>query len=906
MTQSIDSYGLHYLTDHLERADNYASLSKLLNNPQWHRLQLQFDPSRRSLAHDIEIAIRLCERLGIFNLPDLIHFSIFYSFLSNLSVNYPPDSLALMVALGEGKQAEGIAQLITEPVRKSEAYARIAGSYGFLKQPLLAKNALENAKNSVLAMPDGNLRDRALVSLINAFGEIGDQENCLTLISLIRNKTIYQQVLGQTAIHFCQAIDFQTGLEILKRVVSIPVAITSWINIIEMAKKTNQEWIALHGKDALNSLIPSFSAEYVNVEITASVVRALIQYGEVEQAKKIREKYLDAHWYIRGLRWLIVAGKAPLALQLLRELGEEVEKAETTDVVKVLAANGLFKEAIQTIENSRNNQGKDGAYAATVWDLAVTGETNLVDQLIDRIKTIDIRIWAIAQAGLGYIQRGDIANAHRCMLKIKSETITASTHPEPKSAYAIAQIWSLLYSPGISLQSPAQDGDLDLLLIQGFEIYLDLSDFEKAFSLLKCVHNRKIRGDKMLGLINHLASHDHLDFARRVFIQLEPSLQDQARLFIACACFRHGWFDHALEEINNAKKSTIHDEFWREAVRIRIEQANIAGALDFAGKIKRASVRKQAEIQIALAYIQVGRVEEALDYADQQADQEACLAIFAASVPVLIFQENQETALTLWQKSKDSHYYESITVHIIVWCVETKQYERLWKILDQLSTEEKRRVLIGTTRTMLLANRLADVRMIMAKIPEDDKKIIDQAITYGLIEQGKFDDALQRANASNDPRAAFKAIRQKIRQIAAEGNFDEAIQTLRDHINPSNQSDLMNEIACQQAKKGEYEDALASLESNLNFKLRSQTRRTVALYAAANAFENKDRLLILIQLSFRYARNQGLAEVYRCFDDLAPLFGIMFSPSVIQNSLYQPMIVQQLSESLLQSLENPV
>lgn len=901
MSQIIDSYGLRFLTNHLERAGKYASLSKLIYDSQWHRLQLQFDPSRRSLAHDIELAIRSCEQIGIKSLPDLIHFSLFYSFLGSLSVNYPPDSLALMVALGEGQQSEGIAQLITEPVQKSEAYARVAGSYRFLKQPLLASNALESAKSTILSMPDGDLRDRALVSIINAFGEIGDQENCLLLLSLIRNQTIYQQVLGQTAIHFCQTIGFQAGLKILKTVVSIPVAIISWIDIIEMAKGSEQEPIVLKGKEALNSLIPSFSTDDVNVEITASIVRALIQYGEVEMAMKIREMYLDAHWYIRGLRWLIVAGKASLALQLLRELGQEVEKAETTDVVKVLAANGLFEEAVQTVEISQNDLGKDGAYAAILWDLALAGETNLVDQLIDRIKTTDIRIWGFAQAGLGYIQRGDITNAHQCLQKLKAETAPRSKHPEPKNAYSIARIWMSLYNPESSFQLPSQNGDLDSFLLQGFETYLEVGDFEKAHLILNFVHNNKTRGDQMLRLINHLASLDHLDWARLFFTKLDPSLQDQARLFIACAYLRQGWSYQAIDEISSAKRPTIHDEFWRGAVRIRIEQSDIAGALDFVGKIKRASVRKQAEIQIALAFIQAGRIEEALEYADQQTDQESYLAIYAASVPVLISQDNMEKASALWKKCKDSHYYESITVHIAMGWIEKGQYDRLWILLDQLSAEEKRRILIGITQKMILANRMADVQMIMAKMPEDDKKTIDRAITSNLIDQGKFDDAIKRANASNDLRVAFKAIRQKIRQLAVEGNFDEAIQTLRDQINPSNQSDLIHEIACRQAKQGAYEAALSSLERILNFKLRSQTRRTVALYAAANSFENKDRLLILIHISFRHARNQGLEEVNRCFEDLAPLFGIVFSSATIQDTLNQPMIIQQFSESLLQT-----
>jgi thioredoxin-like negative regulator of GroEL len=901
MSQIIDSYGLRFLTNHLGRADKYASLSKLIYDPHWYRLQLQFDPSRRSLAHDIEIAIRSCEQKGIKNLPDLIHFSLFYSFLGSVSVNYPPDSLALMVALGEGQQAEGIAQLITEPVQKSEAFARIAGSYRFLKQPLLARNVLESAKKTILSMPDGDLRDRALVSIINAFGEIGDQENCLSLLSLIRNQTIHQQVLGQTASRLCQIISFQAGLQILKMVTSIPVAIITWVEIIDNAKGSGQPSIVLQGKEALNTLIPTFSADVVNVEITASVVRALVQYGEVDRARQIREKFLDAHWYIRGLRWLIVAGKASLALQLLRELGKEVEKAETTDVVKVLAANGLFEEAIQTINISQNNPGKDGAYAAIIWDLALAGETMLVNQLIDRIRAIDIRLWAFAQAGLGYIQRSDITNAHQCLQKLKSEVALISKHAEPKNAYSIAQIWTSLYNPEPPFHTPENNGKLDPFLLQGFETYLDLGDFEKAHLILNFVHNNKTRGDQMLRLINHLASLDHLDWARHFFTKLDPSLQDQARLFIACSYLRQGWYDQAIVEIYSAKRPTIHDEFWREAVRIRIEQSDIAGALDFVVKIKRASVRKQAEIQIAQAFIQAGRVEEALEYADQQTDQEPYLAIYAASVPVLIFRDNMEKALAIWKKCKDGHYYESITVHIAMGWMEKGQYDQLWILLDQLSAEEKKRILIGITQKMILANRMADVQMIMAKMPEDDKKTIDRAITSNLLDQGKFDDAIKRANASNDLRVAFKAIRQKIRQFAAEGNFEEAIQTLRDQVNPSNQSDLIHEIACRQAKKGAYEAALSSLERNLNFKLRSQTRRTVALYAAANSFENKDRLLILIQLSFQHARNQGLEEVYGCFEDVAPLFGILFSPAIIQDSLYQPMIIQQFSESLLQT-----
>ena len=234
MDHKIDEYGLRFLSFHCVRSGKQQELFSIIERPTWHSLKIANDPSRRSLAGDIALGIQELPENDVVN---LVSYSLLYSFIGSIAASLSIEGIALMVAVGEGENAERIASLYTDPVERIEAMSRIVEQYSNLGNNQKAKQVSRIAFDIVSDMPKVEFRDRSIVPVAASLARSGDTKSAIVLAGQIQNQILMQQALGQIALFGFQKGERKNGVKVLESIDHIPTRIFAAVVFLVLQKR---------------------------------------------------------------------------------------------------------------------------------------------------------------------------------------------------------------------------------------------------------------------------------------------------------------------------------------------------------------------------------------------------------------------------------------------------------------------------------------------------------------------------------------------------------------------------------------------------------------------------------------------------------------------------------------------
>jgi tetratricopeptide (TPR) repeat protein len=165
-------YVLACYAAHLHEASDRKGLYGLLNR-RWMQLKAIRTHSHRAFAQDVLLAIEAASSEQPSNLVELIRGSHIYATLTSLAANVPPEVLGVLAQLDQRAKAEGYADLISDPQKRSSAYCQIASA--LLPQGKLseAKHIIDKALTMVRALNDSQPRAEALGGIASVLAEAG-------------------------------------------------------------------------------------------------------------------------------------------------------------------------------------------------------------------------------------------------------------------------------------------------------------------------------------------------------------------------------------------------------------------------------------------------------------------------------------------------------------------------------------------------------------------------------------------------------------------------------------------------------------------------------------------------------------------------------------------------------------
>jgi tetratricopeptide (TPR) repeat protein len=134
--QGRREYARHHYLTHLYHAHEWQRLFAVLDKGAYGRAKLNFDPSTRLYAQDLDLGRQAAAwegwtlREGIALLPQLWRYTLLRCSLTSRADRYPLKAFQLLLLLKRERQALGVAELLTRPDHKARVLLHIAKYLG--------------------------------------------------------------------------------------------------------------------------------------------------------------------------------------------------------------------------------------------------------------------------------------------------------------------------------------------------------------------------------------------------------------------------------------------------------------------------------------------------------------------------------------------------------------------------------------------------------------------------------------------------------------------------------------------------------------------------------------------------------------------------------------------------------
>jgi hypothetical protein len=205
----------HYIT-HLHAARHYEQLFAILNAGDYERGKLRFDPSTRASAADLLLGCQAAAGAvtslaeGESRITHLWRYTLLRTSLTTRADAYPIEAFQALLALGRTREAQNLAELLTQPAKKLavltllaehlfrqpeqevegvQFYSRVyeialsledkatqTTALSNLTEALIHAGQLERATDSARSIVDDAKRAEALTALCAVYGERNDWE----------------------------------------------------------------------------------------------------------------------------------------------------------------------------------------------------------------------------------------------------------------------------------------------------------------------------------------------------------------------------------------------------------------------------------------------------------------------------------------------------------------------------------------------------------------------------------------------------------------------------------------------------------------------------------------------------------------------------------------------------------
>jgi tetratricopeptide (TPR) repeat protein/transcriptional regulator with XRE-family HTH domain len=166
----------HYIM-HLAASREYDRLWQILNEGAYGQEKRRYDPSTRSYALDLDIARQtLIDAAGdslivqVRMLPCLWKYSLLRCTLSSRANNYPQELFQVLVALGRSEEAINLAELLTDPKKKTDIF-RIVGADISIRDRARGAAVFQRARQMADSIVNSVQHASALQDLAHTFSQ---------------------------------------------------------------------------------------------------------------------------------------------------------------------------------------------------------------------------------------------------------------------------------------------------------------------------------------------------------------------------------------------------------------------------------------------------------------------------------------------------------------------------------------------------------------------------------------------------------------------------------------------------------------------------------------------------------------------------------------------------------------
>ena len=338
-------------------------------------------------------------------LEEYVVYSLAYALLGSLTGNIDPEELALMVAVGDGLQAQAHASLFADSIKQAEAYVRLAAAYRTSGDVETGLRLLNNARIIAQGLPQGNERDRALASIGVGLAVAGQHQESLALLNSVNDIELRERGLADLAFELFNRGDPAAGLRLAEHLSLPQYAIDALSHISHEARLNGADEFAALARTALEVQLARLKPEEVVVEALAGVIYALFLVGKDQAAWQIATEHLDASWQGRAIRWVVLSGETQMANALYQHLSPEAQaQMDPADVALVHMANGDVERAIEAAASIPQLRTRAGALGALVPQLVQRGDIQRAMALLPKIEQPAVRVWSWAVIGQGLVK----------------------------------------------------------------------------------------------------------------------------------------------------------------------------------------------------------------------------------------------------------------------------------------------------------------------------------------------------------------------------------------------------------------------------------------------------------------------------------------------------------------------
>jgi len=407
---------------HLARAGAYERLWALLDRGPYVSAKLRFDPSTRLLALDLDNARQAVidasaggEQRSLALLPQLWRYSLMRVGLAGRADRYPRALFLALVALGRAREAESLADLLTDVVARADTLCAIGGALSAAGVAERGRALLLRAYELAGDLPE-HQRQHVQVAVIDQCLQTGDLVTAQTLIAeLPEGRTARLDTRGYALVRYAVAATKAGG-------------ITSGAAALDALSETQRDEGRVEAVQALASLGLLEQAHALAVPIREALPRlradvALANAGAQRAAKQgdvagVLESVAalaiprERERVIQQAAWRAAwSGHWDAAAAMLGELTDGFARARVLAALAATAddmsrADDAFAVACELPPDER-----DRALFGLARDMATAGRAAEADRALLAIHSVYQRARATAEAAQHLIATGAIAEA---------------------------------------------------------------------------------------------------------------------------------------------------------------------------------------------------------------------------------------------------------------------------------------------------------------------------------------------------------------------------------------------------------------------------------------------------------------------------------------------------------------
>ncbi len=824
-------YARRHLPAHLFQARQWERLFALLDAGAYGQQKIRLlDPSTQAYAQDLDLGRRAAAWEGwpfaeaLAQVPRLWRYTLLRCSLSSQADRYPPEAFALLVRLGRGDEARGLAELVTDPVLKVEAWIAIASQMEEQGAPLqeyrplyqrasdLARQGEEPERLAFIlseraallyragreepagllaetavalasTVREASLRARTLLAVVQALAEVGrwrEASQALALLPAGEEQVEARLALVEACAQAGRDEEAQEAFRELPAGLGRAEALSA---LALLAARRGDKDRAQQAWREAEALIRALSGERRQARAETALARSLAQAGQWDEAERVALAIQDDWQRMEAL------------LALAQALVQAADWQEAARLIERIHDPWRSTEALTALSAALARAGR--------WQEAAA-----------RARTIPLlRARAAAQAARGeaLAQAGRDEEAHACWHEAE-QLITASTSLDERVPAQVALVEALARA-GQQAWARARWQEVEQL-IRGLAVEQEQEDtladlarplaegqqWELATQVVRAIGRPQRRAEALTALGEALARAARWQEAETVLRAIPLAWgRIEALAGLARACWQAGEEEraHQLWEEAGALVAQIPED-WEQSDALQAlvrEQARV-GRWQEAERLARsiADEWEQADLLVILAreaahqqrWQEAARVSASIALAPQRV--EALLALGAALVQAGL----QEEAARIWRESErliracetEVQRAELLTAlgTALAAAGERSRARQLWRESEQLMLAipgegGQAEALVRLSAALSEAQEWEEVERVMRLIPHEwRQEQVQAALGRALAQAGRWQEAERVVRAIAGPRQRAEALAALGQLLAEAGRREQALR----------------------------------------------------------------------------------------------------------------------------------